>query len=254
MISVLIPLLLASPAFAEEAEDDDFSFIEEGEQNRKKFEADRAPAANIFLQDDEDDALPTWDVPGEDSGNIDDDDEFDFDLPSDVEAGMGIEMDPIEDMEGFGPDLSDRRPLGNHFPLVISQSDLGATVAEMPILVARNPTDLNGDLWIVADVYLDGIVGPWFLPVLRPYLEPLAATHYVVLQLSEDEALARVRARQGQGLSPTVTQMHRQLAELGPFEKHRIEVGGRNEAQALEAVARSLASGALELDWSLVVS
>ena len=104
------------------------------------------------------------------------------------------------------------------------------------------------------DVYLDGIVGPWFLPVLRPYLEPLAATHYVVLQLSEDEALARVRARQGQGLSPIVTQMHRQLAELGPFEKHRIEVGDLSEAEAPEAVARCLASGALELDWSLVVS
>ena len=103
-------------------------------------------------------------------------------------------------------------------------------------------------------MYLDGIVGPWFLPVLRPYLEPVGATHYVVLQLSEDEALARVRARQGHGLSPTVTQMHRQLAELGPFEKHRIEVGDLSEAEALEAVARCLASGALELDWSLVVS
>jgi len=154
MIIVLIPLLLASPALAEDGGDDDFSFLEEGEQNRKKFEADRAPAANIFLPDD-DDVLPTWDAPAEDSGDIDDD--FDFDLPSDAEAGMGMEMDPVEDMDGLGPDLSDRRPLGNHFPLVVSQSDLGATVAELPVLVARNPLDLNGDLWVVADVYLDGI-------------------------------------------------------------------------------------------------
>jgi hypothetical protein len=159
MITVLIPLLLASPALAEDAGDDDFSFLEEGEQNRKKFEADRAPAANIFLPDDEDedDLLPTWDASEEDSGNIDDDEEFDFDLPSDLEAGMGLEMDPVEDMEGLGPDLNDRVPLGNHFPLVISQSDLGATVAELPVLVARNPQDLNGDLWVVADVYLDGL-------------------------------------------------------------------------------------------------
>jgi len=157
MIFALIPLLLASPAFAEDAGDDEFSFIEEGEQNRKKFEADRAPAANIFLHDDEDDVLPTWDAPADDFGNIDDDEEFDFDLPSDVEAGMGMEMDPVEDMEGMGPDLSDRHPLGNHFPLVISQSELGATVAELPLLVARNPMDLNGELWVVADVYLDGI-------------------------------------------------------------------------------------------------
>ena len=156
MISLLIPLMLAHPALAEDGADDDFSFIEEGEQNRKKFEADRAPSADIFLQDDEDDVLPAWDGPAEDSGNIDDD-EFDFDLPSDIEAGMDLEMDPVEDMDGMGPDLSDRRPLGNHFPLVISQSDLGATVAELPVLVARNPDDLNGDLWVVADVYLDGL-------------------------------------------------------------------------------------------------
>jgi len=157
MISLLIPLLLASPAFAEDAEDGDFSFIEEGEQNRKKFEEDRAPAAHIFLQEDEDDVMPSWDGPVEDSGNFDDEEDFDLDLPSDDHAGMEMDMDPVEDMEGMGPDLSNRRPLGNHFPLDISQSDLGATVAELPLLVARNPSDLTGDLWIVADVYLDGV-------------------------------------------------------------------------------------------------
>jgi len=157
MISLLIPLLLASPAIAEDAEDEDFSFIEEGEQNRKKFEADRAPSADIFLQDDDEDTLPIWESPEEDSGSIEDEDVYDLDHPDELGGDMSFDMDPAEDMEGLGPDLSDRRPLGNHFPMVIRQSELGATVAELPILVARNPQDLNGDLWVVADVFLDGI-------------------------------------------------------------------------------------------------
>ena len=101
-------------------------------------------------------------------------------------------------------------------------------------------------------VYLDGIVGPRFLPVFRPYLESLVPTHYIVLQLPEHEARARVRGRQGAGLSPTVTHMHPQFADLGPLAKHGINTGGTNETEALGAIDRGLSSGSLELDWSLI--
>ena len=101
-------------------------------------------------------------------------------------------------------------------------------------------------------VFLDGIFGPWFLPVLRPLLEPAAPTHYVVLQVPVTEAHARVRERQGSGLSPTVAQMHRQFSELGPLSKHRLDVGGASEAEAFAQASRAIASGAVALDWSLV--
>lgn len=101
-------------------------------------------------------------------------------------------------------------------------------------------------------VYFDGIVGPWFLPLLRPYFEPLGSTHYVVLQVPEQEALARVRGRQGRGMSPKVTHMHGQLADLGSLAKHGIDVGGMNEAESLATLTRRLSSGSLELDWSLL--
>ena len=101
-------------------------------------------------------------------------------------------------------------------------------------------------------VYLDGIVGPCFLPVFRPYLESLAPTHYIVLQVPEHEALARLRGRQGGGLSPRVTQMHRELADLRPLAKHGLDAAGMNEAEALGAITRGPAAGSLGLDWSLV--
>ncbi len=101
-------------------------------------------------------------------------------------------------------------------------------------------------------VFLDGVVGPWFLPVFRPYFESRVSVHYIVLHVPEGEALDRVRGRQSHGLSPVVTQMHRSLADLGGLAKHGIDVAGLTEADALEAVRSAIASGSQELDWSLV--
>jgi len=103
-------------------------------------------------------------------------------------------------------------------------------------------------------VYLDGIIGPWFLSVFRPYLETLVSVQYVVLQVPESEALMRVRSREGRGLSPDVTQMHGALSNLGPLAKHAVDVGAMGESEALEKVRSALALGLLELDWSLVVA
>ena len=103
-------------------------------------------------------------------------------------------------------------------------------------------------------VYLDGVIGPWFLHVFRPHFEPHVSTSYVVLQLSEIEARARVRRRQGSGLSQTVAQMHRQLSELGPLAHHALDTGDRCESEVVEALSGRLARGQLTLDWSLVAA
>lgn len=39
-----------------------------------------------------------------------------------------------------------------------------------------------------------------------------------------------------------------------PLAKHAVDVGGMGESEALEKVRSALASGLLELDWSLVVA
>ncbi len=162
VISLLTVLICAGPARAEDTDSDtdtEFSFLEESEDKQARIEADRAPSASIFLEDEEDELSAEWQAP--DSGEPFEDDDLVLervdDLEEDIERGPdAMEMDPIEDMDGLGPDMSRMEPLGDHFALTVSRSDLGSTVAELPLLVARGPQDLRGDLWIVADFYLDG--------------------------------------------------------------------------------------------------
>jgi len=155
VISLLTLLLVGPQAFADDAEmDDEFGFLEEGERNRAKVEADRAPSASIFLQE-EDDESPMWEPrdSGEPFEGIDDDLAEEDELDMDIDPMNG---DPIEDMVGLGPDMRRMTPLGDHFDLSVERSPLGPLVVELPVLVARTPSDLAGDLWIVADFYVDG--------------------------------------------------------------------------------------------------
>jgi len=158
MLSLFLPFVLISPvAVADDNSEDEFGFIEEGEKNRAKLEADRAPNANIFLEEEEEDEQ-MW-VHSAETGS---DSEADVDEIEDFStAGTSAAIfesdDPEEDMEGLGPDMTERQPLGDHFPLTVSRSPLGDMVAELPVLVARNSDDLQGDLWVVADIYTDGV-------------------------------------------------------------------------------------------------
>ncbi len=102
-------------------------------------------------------------------------------------------------------------------------------------------------------VYLDGVIGPWFLPEFRPHLES-TTTHYVVLRVLDSQALHRVRERQGEGLSPIVRQMHRQFAELGSFERHAIDTTKSSPSEIVDHVSQLLRAGRLELDWSEVAT
>ena len=154
---ILISLLTGAPvAHADDADADEFGFIEEGEKNRAIQEADRAPSASHFLGED-DDEVETWAAPQDVAGaEVDDDIDSGRDLFASNNPAFES-ADPEEDMEGLGPDLNEREPLGDHFPLTVTRSPLGTLVAELPVLVARNPADLEGDLWVVADVYTDGV-------------------------------------------------------------------------------------------------
>ncbi len=158
MLSILFPLLMLSfGAQANDSDADEFRFIEEGEKNRALNEADRAPSASHFLEEENEEDDEQWSIPTEatesPASEVDEVDEVEF-SPGSIDP---IGSDPEEDMIGLGPDLVDREPLGGHFPISVTRSDLGALVAELPVLVARNQRDLSGDLWVVADIYTDGV-------------------------------------------------------------------------------------------------
>ena len=103
-------------------------------------------------------------------------------------------------------------------------------------------------------VYVDGVIGPWFLDVFEEALAPDIPTHYIVLQASAAEAVDRVRGREGPGLSPKVLRMVPKFFELGALAHHAIDTMDQSETEVREIVTEGLAGGLFKLDWGLVSS
>jgi len=97
------------------------------------------------------------------------------------------------------------------------------------------------------EVFLDGVVGPWFLPLLLAELRDGPALAYIVLRVSEEEAVRRVRERDGPGRSPRVRKMHEACAALGELASHAIETSGRRRGEVFEEARSGLASGRFSL-------
>jgi predicted kinase len=92
------------------------------------------------------------------------------------------------------------------------------------------------------DVVLDGVFGPWFLPVLLPELAGEWPISYVLLQIPEAEAVERVRRRDGPGASPGVRHMVTAFAESPGFGTHRIDTRGLAPEPLLERVRAGLSA------------
>lgn len=103
------------------------------------------------------------------------------------------------------------------------------------------------------DVVLDGVVGPWFLPVLVRELSSDMSVEYVILETTAATARARVVGRDGPGGEDRVTHMHRAFADLGPFTRHRVDTTDRPPDAVLAEVLRQRAHGAFGLDRAAVV-
>ena len=99
------------------------------------------------------------------------------------------------------------------------------------------------------EVFLDGVIGPWFLPVFFEEVDPAIALSYLVLRAPEEVAVARVRGRDGRGMSPGVAQMAHSFAELGEFESHALETGHADPAENLAKAQAGLQEGRFRLSW-----
>jgi cytidylate kinase len=78
------------------------------------------------------------------------------------------------------------------------------------------------------DVFLDGVVGPWFLPTLLREWNAVTRVEYVILRTTLEEALARVLRRDGPATSARVYAMHEAFADVEGYEKHVIETTARS--------------------------
>jgi len=77
------------------------------------------------------------------------------------------------------------------------------------------------------DVYLDAVVGPWFLPVVAGELREIEVPIvYVILRLPIEEALRRAKERDLGFDDKIVRKLHPQFEAVGPYEKHVIDISG----------------------------
>jgi cytidylate kinase len=158
--------------------------------------------------------------------------------------------------------LARERPRGLHLP-----ADLFFTFPAHPVSPYRPGAQEQNTAIMVAlaraatafasrgyDVFVEGIVGPWFLPVLAREILPSGyPVGYVVLRAPLETALARVREREGDGRAHVVRQMHAALADLGPYAGHAMDVGHATPAELAERVRLGLDAGTFVLDATALV-
>lgn len=97
------------------------------------------------------------------------------------------------------------------------------------------------------EVFLDGIFGPWFLPALLGEIPERFSVAYLLLTVAEDEALDRVRAREGRGLSDRVRSTRASFEKAGGYEAHRFDSTGLDP----DAVHRTLRDRLLRGEFRL---
>jgi hypothetical protein len=81
------------------------------------------------------------------------------------------------------------------------------------------------------EVCLDGVVGPWFLPMRRRAGDAVARVADGMLRATLAEAWARVLRRDGPGTSARVHAMPAPFADLAGYEQHTIDPTGRPVAE-----------------------
>src|SRR5262245_8528959 len=92
-------------------------------------------------------------------------------------------------------------------------------------------------------VVVDGVIGPWFLPILLEELSGPWPVSYSLLHATEAEALRRVRARQGPGASAQVRHMVAAFEEPSAFQAHVVSTAGLSPEQVLQVAEHGLSGG-----------
>lgn len=98
------------------------------------------------------------------------------------------------------------------------------------------------------DVFLDGVFGAWFMPLVAQVLVPLGVpVELAVLDVDLESALERARLR-GLQAERMVTTMHAAFAAQPLPQRHLIPAAGRAPADIADEVERRRARGDFHLD------
>jgi cytidylate kinase len=96
------------------------------------------------------------------------------------------------------------------------------------------------------DVVIDGVIGPWYVPLFVRELGG-AEVDYIVLRTNLEDALARVAVRNAPEMDDIVRKMHAPFVDLGPHERNVVETHGRKVDDILAEISRRQASGEFRL-------
>ena len=101
------------------------------------------------------------------------------------------------------------------------------------------------------EVFVDGIVGPWFLPVVAAELGSAGIpVDYVILRVSLEQAIRRATTRANPGAEAIVRHMHAAFEKLGAYESHVLDTTDLGVEEILTEFARRRGLGAFALDFS----
>ena len=99
------------------------------------------------------------------------------------------------------------------------------------------------------ETFVDGIVGPWFLPAFVKELEDVRVPlHYVVIRASLKETLRRAASRPAPAEERVVRHMYKAFASLGRLEGHAIDSTGQTESATFNTLAQRWLAGEFILD------
>jgi cytidylate kinase len=103
-------------------------------------------------------------------------------------------------------------------------------------------------------VFLDGVVGPWFLPTLLHEWDDGVRVDYVILQATLAEELARVLQRDGPATRARVCAMHEAFAKkVAGYARHCIDTTARSAEAVRAEFLRRRGGGEFLLDTRVVM-
>jgi tRNA uridine 5-carbamoylmethylation protein Kti12 len=99
------------------------------------------------------------------------------------------------------------------------------------------------------EVFLDGVFGPWFMPVLSSELgsRPI---NYIILHAPLTIALIRATSRPEPGREDIVRHMHADFSKSGELDRHRFDTEDLSVEESVKRLRILLVAGKFRLDMT----
>ena len=101
------------------------------------------------------------------------------------------------------------------------------------------------------EVYMDGVIGPWFLEPWRKVAESGVDVRYIVLRPDEQTTVRRAAERAKQADVPleetVVRSMWQMMASLGAYESHAVNTAGQTPEESAAHLKKRLTDGDFRL-------